>query len=225
MNDINLSVNVESITTIELDGDKWKYYDFEASQFLDIPFEDINTFLFCYKDFIKINHNTIINIAAVTLFLETEGIVFINSKELTVKKRFLPFFKLAYNVFHSKKSKTTDSYLNEPCKINKTNLTKVGDVDFKTVKYLVRNHTKTEIFFNDGSIKYFYNPLKFVDLFLKNEQSFFRVNRNTLINLRYLSACQVDRVKRIGSINIEDQSFKISRRGVSKFINLSLTVF
>lgn len=225
MNNTNPSVNVESITIIELNENKWRYYDFTYQQFLNIPFDNINTFLFCHKDFIKINHNTIINIAAVTLFVETEGIILINSKELTVKKRFLPFFKLSYSVFHSKKCNMTDFHLNDPCKINKIYITKVEDVDFKTVKYLVRNHTKTEIFFNDGSIMYFYNPLKYVDHFLRNEESFFRVNRNALINLRYLSACQIDREKRIGSINIDDQSFKVSRRGVSKFINLSLTVF
>lgn len=224
MSHYNFELDLDNITFILYDKTYWKYGVQTENQYKVFPFENINEFLFDYKHFIQISSKVIVNVGAISVFIESQRLVIINSTKFSINKRFLPFFKLSYFVFHSKYLYNLQLKSEEFLTISKYNMMMFQHADYSSIKYLIRENTSTKIFFNDGTVKYFYETLKYVQFILKDETSFIRINRNTIINLNYLCACQIDREKKIGMINIDTRSFTISRRELSNFINHGLNI-
>lgn len=192
--------------------------------------------------FVKINGKTVINFNSIAGFClqgNSNCYFLVGNKFHTISEHYIHEVKKLYGLFlqnrlnnqfcatHARLSTThfsTDEENEIPKKrggyINSSNIKLEllnKKLDFDKIIYLQRRETLTTVYFEDGTIRHFYDTLYSFEKFLGSNSPFIRIRRNCIINLKHIDYYQSNPQTKIGEVMVASQIFSISRRLFPEF--------
>jgi hypothetical protein len=215
--------DINDINIIFKKNSKW-HSQYRNGNVVSLPEINISDFLLQHTQFIKIAPFKIINLVNVTDFSESRRVIILEHHSFNISKRFLPFLKIAYKIFNLQREKElnlAELHPSIPDEVKPISIIKIDNIDFSTTKYLLREGTRTKVFYENGTEHYLYETLNLITSSIANT-SFVQINRNCIININYISSCQIDKKENVGCVKIDNQTFKISRRLLRGFIHNTL---
>lgn len=215
--------DINDINIIFKKNSKW-HSQYRNGNVVSLPEINISDFLLQHTQFIKIAPFKIINLVNVTDFSESRRVIILDHHSFNISKRFLPFLKIAYKIFNLQREKElnlAELHPSIPNEVKSISIIKIDNIDFSTTKYLLREGTRTKVFYENGTEHYLYETLNLITSSIANT-SFVQINRNCIININYISSCQIDKKENVGCVKIDNQTFKISRRLLRGFIHNTL---
>lgn len=220
--------------------DKVKFLKRKNSEWYDsnkktVPY--IKEFLLDNIQFLKINQTTIVNLNAVDecVFDELSGTIVIDGVSYHITRYFLP---KVIHLFHNIKAQKNINILNERNNIEipdasclpeescqtslgrylsaNKNVEQLKCFDFSNIHYLTREGSLTTVNFADGRTAYFYETLKYFESIISTPETFVRVRRDCVINLKHVRYFKGGDKPKTGSVKIGTLSISISRRMLVK---------
>jgi LytTr DNA-binding domain len=184
---------------------------------------DGDIFLVNNTQFIKINATQIVNLDFVGdyAFNALNGFFIIDGQPFDIPRRFIPSVRKIHKAYI--KQKYTSKFQNDKGswigKGKNKNFAKglVKKFDKDNVKYLIRDGCITNVYYENGDKRHFYDTLIFFESHIPSSYPFIRVCRNCIVNIKFLKSCVIDSSTKTGEIVIDSMTFNVSRRLLPKF--------
>lgn len=218
MNEILLDDTILTKTYVIKKRKKHWSIDYHQSEInsLEFPDETFQQMLFKYDFLLKINSFTVVNLNYVTncILNNYDGFLVVNQILYHIPRRFISQVKDAYKKYLQKKFETLNHSIPQKISIPRRFL----NLNVSRIMFLTRESTLTTIEFFDGKQEQFYEPLKIFELVLNTRENiFFRINRNTIINVTQIDSFKIQKESKNAEISIGTKKFTISRRQLPSF--------
>lgn len=90
-------------------------------------------------------------------------------------------------------------------------------MNLQNIIFIERKESLSIMFFKDGGIKYFYEPLKYFESLLGSTKLFIRVERNHIVNISHINEFEPVKKNKTAIIKINEKEFQVSRRRLPLF--------
>lgn len=178
--------------------------------------DDVGVLLYMHRQLVYINNNTIINVEYIDTVLSNivkeyiviEGKMYIISPKYMLLLRHL--LKERYpSIYASINNHTKGIYLR--------GINSKTRIDIENIECLIRKSTQTIIFYKDGTTSYFYETLKYFNENILKRETFIKIRRDCIVNIKHINNFKIDKRNKTGEIYVKSQILSISRRNLTLF--------